>query len=248
MRSDIRIILALLVAQTLPPSGALAQRPSPPSRATIDGSVTDSSLAPLGGATITLLGSPIAATTAESGRFRVTALPAGEYVILVRRLGYASASASLHLGEGDTLRPAFALRRAVAALDTMRTSATSAPTRLGEFEERRARQVGHFITQDEIEKRGPISIADMLRSVLSVGISEGGARRMAYSLRAPGRCPFQVFVDGQVFSERGDLTTAPAPKEIAGVEIYSGPATIPLEYKRHDTMCGVILIWTRSGS
>lgn len=247
MRSDIRIILALLVAQTLPPRGALAQRLSPPSRATIDGSVTDSSLAPLGGANITLLGSPIAATTAESGRFRITSLPAGEYVILVRRLGYASASASLRLGEGDTLRPAFALRRAVTELDTMRTSATSAPTRLGEFEERRAHTIGHFITQDEIEKRDPISIADMLRSVLSVGISERGIRRVAYSMRAPG-CPFQIFVDGQLFSERGDLTTAPAPKEIAGVEIYSGPATIPLQYKRHDTMCGVIVIWTRSGS
>ena len=112
-------------------------------------------------------------------------------MVLVRRLGYASASASLQLGAGDTVRPAFVLRHVAAELDTMRISATGRLTRLGEFEERRAYKVGHFITQDEIEKRGSISIADMLRSVLSVGISEGGPTRAAYSLRAPGRCPFR---------------------------------------------------------
>ena len=58
-----------------------------------------------------------------------------------------------------------------------------------------------------------------------------------------------MFVDGILFSENGALGKRHRRRaEIAGVEIYSGPATIPLEYKRQGTKCGVILIWTRAES
>jgi hypothetical protein len=36
---------------------------------------------------------------------------------------------------------------------------------------------------------------------------------------------------------------------IAGVEIYDGPATVPLELSRgvRDESCGLIAVWTRAG-
>jgi hypothetical protein len=244
MRLHLRIPIVVLIATAIS-RGSPAQVGSSRPRGAMDGIVTDTSLAPISGATITLLGSTISTTTGANGRFRITALPPGEYVVMARRLGYASASSTLHIDGGDTLRLSLALLRVTPELDTVRASALRATTRLGEFEERRAHVMGHFITEEEIDKRNPINIADMLRTVLSVRIVERGPVRTALSMRSFVPCPFQVFVDGLAFSESGDLTSAPSPKEIAGVEIYSGSATIPLQYKRHDTGCGVILIWTK---
>lgn len=242
--------IAVAVATLSLASEIQAQGRSVVGRGVMDGVVTDSSLTPIAGATISLFGSSISATTGEDGRFRIVSLPAGEYVVLARRIGFASASATLHIDGGDTLRPSFALQRAVAELDTVRASAVSNSLRLGEFEERRARKVGHFITADEIYKSNPVYIADMLEKVLSVRIvARAIGVRAAYSMRTAGEtCPFQIFVDGKIFDEHGDLSNAPPPSDVAGVEVYSGPATIPLEYKRHDTMCGIILIWTKGGT
>ena len=44
-----------------------------------------------------------------------------------------------------------------------------------------------------------------------------------------------------------NLDNLPSPKEIAGIEMYPGPATAPLQYGGSGTRCGVILIWTKSG-
>jgi hypothetical protein len=247
MRSVSPVSIAVVVALVTAVRGSAAQPQAPVVRGIMDGIVTDTTLAPLAGATITLFGSSISATTGENGRFRIVALPAGEYVVIARRLGYASASASMHVDGGDTLRPSFTLRRVPPELDTVRTSAVRATTRLSEFEGRRARKEGHFITAAQIDRRNAVTIADALRDVLSVKIKENPSGRVALSARSVAACPFQVFVDGLMFSETGDLTNAPSPREIGGVEIYSGPASIPLQYKRAGTMCGVILIWTRGG-
>jgi hypothetical protein len=95
----------------------------------------------------------------------------------------------------------------------------------------------------------------MLRSLLSVTIVEVANTRRAVSQRAPvmslitsDKCAFQIFIDGLLFSDQGDVTNVPTPSDIGGVEIYFGPATIPLEYKRDHTQCGIILIWTKGGS
>jgi hypothetical protein len=44
-----------------------------------------------------------------------------------------------------------------------------------------------------------------------------------------------------------DLNTIPRPSDLAGIEIYSGPATVPAQYLGQRTTCGVILFWTKSG-
>ena len=40
------------------------------------------------------------------------------------------------------------------------------------------------------------------------------------------------------------------PEEILGIEVYLGAATIPAEFSsvQHDAPCGIIMIWTKSGS
>lgn len=224
-----------------------AQVAGPLARGMIDGIVTDTGVVPLAGATVTLAGTKISVTTGENGRFRIKSVPAGEYIAIVRRVGYNSISVRLTVDSNEVVRPSFMLQRLAFELDTVRVHAGYQLGPLSEFEERRARKIGHFITADDIEKRNPVYISDALRSIMSVTIDDRiPGKRVALSGRASANCPFQVFIDGGLFSETGDLSAAPSPREIAGIEVYSGPATIPLEYRRQSTMCGIILIWTKA--
>lgn len=243
---------SLLVA--LAASDAQTQRAG--ARGVIDGIVTDTNLVALGDATVSILGSDVHVSTGSTGRFRITGLRSGNYVFTVHRIGYVPLAVAMGVAEGDTVRASFSLQRIVRALDTMIVAAKSLPMRLAEFEERRGQvQGGHFFTADEIEKVNAVYLGDVIRIAPSVGIAElRPGVQVAMSLRGAtgsatlgGGCPFQLFLDGVPMPSPTNLASLPPPKDIAGVEIYSGPATIPLQYKLGSASCGVILIWTKAG-
>ncbi|MFL5580183.1 MAG: hypothetical protein ACJ8AO_07405 [Gemmatimonadaceae bacterium] len=54
-------------------------------------------------------------------------------------------------------------------------------------------------------------------------------------------------VDGQV-KEWGHSLDSVQSEEVHGIEIYSGPASIPSEFggARTDACCGLVMIWTRA--
>ena len=58
-----------------------------PASAAIDAVVTDTSLTPLADATAWVFGSNIQVSTGANGRFQILGIPAGQYMLLVRRLG-----------------------------------------------------------------------------------------------------------------------------------------------------------------
>ncbi|MFI5281253.1 MAG: TonB-dependent receptor plug domain-containing protein, partial [Gemmatimonadales bacterium] len=169
------------------------------------------------------------------------------YVLVVRRLGFAPSSSVLQVAGGDTLRMSFALERIVNALDTVVVAEKQLSPRLTEFEDRRKAGFGHFVTQAEIDKRNPVYTADLLRVMPSVNVvSPARGGHVAVNFR--GRCAFKIFLDGIVFPST-NLDDLPSPRELAGIEVYSGPSTIPFQYKSiSGSTCGVILVWTRDGS
>src|SRR5262245_32107387 len=58
----------------------------------VTGRVTDArTSAPVAGAAVEIEGQRIASSTGDDGRYRLTGVPAGQRVIIVRRLGYAAA-------------------------------------------------------------------------------------------------------------------------------------------------------------
>ena len=69
----------------------------------------------------------------------------------------------------------------------------------------------------------------------------------AVSTRNGGNCPLRVFIDGVLLPSPANLYDLPSPKELAGIEIYPGPETIPLQYKTGESGCGVMLFWTKDG-
>jgi hypothetical protein len=219
---------------------------------TIDGLVTDTTLAPLADATVSILGSSIKVVTGRNGRFRILSLPAGQYILVVRHLGNAPVSTALQVAGGDTLHMSFALERIVTALDTVVVATKHYSMRMAEFEQRRRSGFGEFMTQAEIDKRNGVFVSDLLRTFKSVYVLESGFSAVALNRRfAPGTrtCAFQVWVDGVLLPPSVNLHDLPAPKALAGIEVYSGPATIPLSYKTTSgAFCGTILVWTKDGT
>ena len=79
-------------------------------RGVIDGVVTDTSLVPLEGATAEILASSMKVRPGENGRFRMLGLPDGQYLLVIRRLGYSPFSTLVAVHGADTARTAFMLR------------------------------------------------------------------------------------------------------------------------------------------
>ena len=228
----------------------------------IDGAVTDSTLAGLPMAEVSVLRTPLRMFTNPQGRFRITDVAAGQYIVIVRRIGFRPVSQVVDVAEADTLRVAYELERLPKnLLDTVRVIATWRSKDLQEFDQRRARGIGQFLTREQIARRGSVELSDLLRGFQSISIaddpSKGGGlpERIAYNKRdfgnfltkGAGACPMEVMVDGVNMPSGFDLNLGPLISQIAGIEVYSGPSTAPSQFQGMDRRCGLILIWTRVG-
>jgi hypothetical protein len=235
----------------------------------VEGVVTDTNLVPLAGAEVTILRTTLKLTTQAGGRFRVNAVPSGQYLLIVKRLGYRPASQVVEVPESDTVRLSYTLERAVvSALDTVRIMAKSQSRRMDEFDARRKLGFGEFMGVDEINKRNSVYATELIRKFQSVNVqlvqsSKGTqqkyypvSRRATGSLNsmpsAPGEepipagvCVLTVFVDDVMMPTPFDLDLLPSPRELQAIEVYAGSATIPPQYNGLNRGCGVMLVWTK---
>lgn len=226
----------------------------------IDGVVTDTLDQPLTSAEVAVVGTSARVVTGENGRFRMLQVPPGQYLLVVRRIGFAPTSGIIEVPAADTLRLAYTLTRSSAMLDTVKTFERRVSLRMVEFEQRRAQGAGQFVTREEIERRGSLQVYDFLRNMRTIEVSRitdqlfGGmvalSRREAGSVlgEGAGACPMQVFLDGIVLPRFFNLELLPPPKQIAGIEVYSGAASIPPQFGGPDRRCGVVAVWTRDGN
>jgi hypothetical protein len=226
----------------------------------IDGVVTDTLLQPLGAADVSVVGIGARVVTGENGRFRMLQVPAGQYLLVVRRIGFAPTSGIIEVAPADTLRLAYTLLRSANLIDTVRIRDRRITMRMLDFERRRQEGVGQFVTQEEIERRGSLQTSDFLRYMrgvqVSVNTTQAFGGTQVYSRREGGGfdanqqqqyCPMQVYLDGIILPAYFNLDLLPPPKQVAGIEVYSGAATVPPMFSGPDRRCGVVAIWTRDG-
>ena len=232
--------------------------------------IDDATDAVIPGVSVSIAGDQGERVTDQRGRFVYLANRPGKVVFLFRRLGYSPGTLTVDATAGDTTRVTFAMTAAPQTLTTVavRDTTNSLSPFLSGFDRRLANHAGSatFITRNEIEKRDPFLTTDVLRRVSSISIVDSSGVLMAVSrrsqkpvqrgARSPGgaiaqfldlaNCPLQVAVDGQL-KEWGYAVNSIPPKEIHGIEVYPGSATIPAEYAsmRRDANCGLIMIWTR---
>lgn len=236
-----------------------ARKPGSAGIGVIDGVVTDTLLRPLSSADVSVVGVGARVVTEEGGRFRFLQVPAGQYLLVVRRIGFAPTSGIIEVPANDTLRLSYILARTTNLLDTIRVKETRISMRMMEFEQRRAQGIGQFITQEQIERRGSMQTADYLRTLSGVDVStltstqfQGKialSKREAGSVlgEGAGACAMQIILDGIVMPRNFNLDLLPPPKQIAGIELYKGSATVPPQFGGADRRCGMIIFWTREG-
>jgi len=224
----------------------------------IDGTVTDTTLKPVGFAEVKILRTDISIETNALGRFRFVDVPAGQYLLIVRRIGFRPISSIIQVGTRDTLRLSFLMEPAAQSLDKVVITEERRSLKMLEFEERRRQGVGFFITQEQIERRNLPVAADYLRLAPSISLApspnpSGISDLVAISKREGGSvfgdganaCAMQIVVDGVPMPPRFPLELLPTPREIAGFEVYAGAATVPPQFSGLDRRCGMILVWTR---
>ena len=232
--------------------------------------VTDATGGPVPGAVVEVrpsAGDNRRATTNDHGLALVANLEPGIIQLSFRRLGFKPGDIAVTAAGG---RNTVSLRldaNRLPTLDTVRVKGSrNVTSRLDEFETRRLRhEATASITRDDILKRNPVDSWQMLTNVPSVKIVATGFLVTAQSARGktptligdPSKpCYLQVMIDGipvQPMKEGGpdkvvDLSAyLPPPSDIHGMEVFAGPASIPLKYggAGSDKWCGLIAIWTR---
>ena len=256
LRLNVRTSLRglLFVTVLLLARSADAQRaPAAAGYGVITGTVTDTSLRAIAGVDIQVIGTESRLTADANGRFSILQVPPGEFLVWVRKFGYRPISNLVHVEQGDTLRLAFTLEPTMTELNTVTVTEKARSPRMRDFDERRKAGFGEFLDQAQIEKLNFASMDAVIHTFKAVSFRSGAT---AVSSRSPiPNCVMEVYIDGIPRGAR--LTDLPTPKEIAGVEVYAGPASTPLWLPQggrnslgppSTKSCGVILIWTRDGS
>jgi hypothetical protein len=219
----------------------------------------------IAGAQVRLFGTDRVATTNARGEFRLAGLPTGTQGFEVSALGYSLRRFRAEVG-ASTPSVTVQLDRIAAVLDSVRVTARRQYDRVryGEYEQRLARGLGRFVTEEAIARQHPFLVSDMLRTTVGYGVIVGrdgrvtvAANRGVFTLRGALRsssehpltamggksaggaaCP-TVYIDG-VESADGDVDRV-LPGNVRGIEIYR-EGEVPVKYR---ALCGAILIWTK---
>lgn len=214
----------------------------------VSGTVSDSQGAPVSSAEVVIPGLGISSRTDDQGRFRVSA-PIGLVTLSARRMGFEPATRQVQLGGStEVTNVAIQLKSLPSVLKpVVVTTKVDYTGRLaGYYHRLESRNLGYFITRDEIDKQNPRTITQLLTHIPAINAtrmrSGGGGVRMR------GRtCWPLVWLDGlQMGAGEVDLD-AFAPSSIQGIELYLGSTTAPIRYmaNRDQSSCGTILLWSR---
>lgn len=223
---------------------------------TIDGIVTDTNLVPLRGAFVSILSSNVRVGTGPNGRFRIEKVPKGQYILIVRRAGYSPTSVAVDVPEADTLRLAYTLTPSAAMLAGVTVTEKSVSLRMLEFEQRKRNGLGEFMTEEEIERRNSVFATELFRKFATINVGPSRTSSLteyfALSRREGGSlglqaCPMTVYLDQIPMPTPFNLDLLPPPRDIAGIEVYAGPSSIPPQFAGMNRGCGVILVWTKQG-
>ena len=230
---------------------AFAASASAQSVGAISGTIRDSAGIPIPGVEIVVLQSKGALYSDSVGTFRFVNLSAGNHQLHFRRLGFAPKALDATVAEGQTLALAVVLEASATEIEGMTVEELSRRRQmLSDFYDRSSRGFGHFVTREQIEKRNPMNLSDMMRMIPGarlVPLRGGGQATLRFSRAQMGNrdCPPQYWVDGvKAWNLNIDDIV---PQDVEGIEVYSGASTVPAQFNTREgtTICGVVLIWTR---
>lgn len=180
------------------------------------------------------------------GRFAAERLSEAPASIHVRAFGYAPKIVAVKASTG-THRVTVTIELEAIAAKLAGVPVTEQEIdhdkKLAAYRDRKAtNSFAHFLDGDEIERRKPQFVSEMLRTV--GGVTLRASDKMGNVLLLRGCAPL-VWVDG-VRMPGAQLDEVAPPDDVAGIEIYNSFAGIPARYFDRAATCGTILVWLRS--
>ncbi len=183
--------------------------------------------------------------TDSAGVFSFGPVAAGQYKVLVRRLGYQPRTATIAAVEHGAARPELMLESMPVGFEAIHVVArvNDSQGKLAEFYERRGRpnRLGYFFEEQEFGKFEYLFVSDYLRTV--PGVTLRRAERIGNVIRFRG-CQPMVWLDGLRMdnAEADDLVLA---RDVAAMEVYVSPAGTPGQFRDISKPCGAIVIWKK---
>jgi TonB-linked SusC/RagA family outer membrane protein len=215
----------------------------------ITGVVTDSSdNRPLPAVQINVGTTRLGALTDDEGRYTITGVPAGQYTVTARRLGYRPVSTVLTIGAGAAAKANFRMNAVGLTLDAVVTTGVVDPTE--------GKRVPFTVGRVDAEN-APVPATNALETIqgkiAGVTVVPSGQPGSGTSilLRSPTSISKSiaplVVVDGVILSSSFNASSADLESmDIESVEVIKGAAAASLYGSR--AAAGVIQIRTRRGT
>jgi len=207
----------------------------------------------VGGASLELTGTGRRIYADRDGRFTFGNVPAGDYDLRVRRLGYQPLTRHISLAAGTGMEETFELPRLAGALTSVRIEGrmVKVPARFENAYRRGSSGWGRFITREMIDSLHPLDTKRLFEGIPTVRVGDGGITftKCMDQVGTAAKSNVQVFVDGRgatVFDadDVNSVLESIHPLEMQAMEIYTGVARIPAEFL--NDACAVVAIWTKS--
>ncbi len=199
----------------------------------------------------------LAATADSTGRFRLTDIAWGAHRVDILRIGYRPAAVDLvALPDGAAEELVIVLEPVPVSLPGVEVTAAEPPVgaRLSQFLRRRQRGWGHYFDRDKIERRAPVEVSSLLRTVPGLRVVPVGARNFVTLGAGSFNCgPPLVFLDGARVAgveRRGAAVSIDdliPVNHVQAIEVYTRATQVPPELNLSGSACGVIVLWTRVG-
>lgn len=216
---------------------------------------------PVAAATVSLTGRREEVQSDRRGQFVLSGLRVGPHEMSIRHLGYAPLTHRVMVSRGHTTEVDVRLSPDPVELEPLVATAT----RIRRLETRGFYErkywgeltgLGRFFTVQDIERRNPFRVTDLIADVPGVRVRCGrGSRCKVYNRRIStgfggAGCELNVYVDGMHIIRSGGRNPASVnefalPIEIGGIEVYPGAASLPAEFSGSAGRCGAVVIWTR---
>ncbi len=196
-------------------------------------------LSPLSGATVSIVGSGYSVTADEQGVFRFENLPAGEYQLITRSLGYKPAiSPVVTITEDNTVSLTIFLLPEPITLppEVVETS-------LGELEPLSS----VILEEDQIQRLSPVNLSEVLNTLPGIQVQQAGPNGPArISIRGSGTDQVLVLLNGLRLNSaqtgEADLNAIPV-SQVKRIELIKGAQTA---LYGADALAGVVNIITSS--
>lgn len=212
------------------------------------GLVRDSAGRPLEGARVSIASAGSEAVSGSTGQFVLDSLPAGTWMLTARSVGFEPRQVAVDVLKDPLATAQISLTAATTVVDTVKVRANAVDAGMAGFEQRRKTGFGYYYDTEALKQRSARTVADFLRTTPGVTITPGMNGRDQVTLRgitsSSGRCIPAVFIDGaKVAVPDGVIDDVINQNDVRALEVYTGTASIPLEFQTN-TGCGAVVLWS----